>query len=444
MKYVVSLYPNRELRVVRCPSRAVGAEPCPRVVPPQIPAGGIPEASEAVPESEPGSSEVPPSPLTLHPNSEPGVRPGWGVMGRETRFGTNARRSLLRCGGVFDADSIPPGEVVFLTGTLPGGTMDAFVTLASWSSAIVDRLKSWISKHEKATYSMYVWERQKRGALHLHYAVRLSDPSARSAVLAGFKSWWYRQMCRISDDSGVDVFEWKGGAGTWRGKCEVIQADAQLCEKSISSYLAKYASKGAGKVNEGCDGEGVKMPWPVRWWGCSRHLGARCRELTKKEVFEGISWGQEKTKTEFVKGAFERGFNSSEEISKLHGQGFTADNCDDLSNIRHRYSDKAKTSEVFVGYGPNSVNVYNEIIEFFRPSKNYEPIAPGYDAEGYRIAGWGYAGGEWCLRHDNPVSNEDDCTSIDGSRGASPGPTEVCGGTDGEYQQLEMLSAPKR
>lgn len=444
MKYVVSLYPNREVRVVRCPSVSLGRPEVPKAVCPQTLAEGIPEVVEAESGAERSEGPAPPSPLTLRPNSEPQARPGWGSLGRETVFGTNARRSLLRCGGVFDADGIPPEEVVFLTGTLPGGTMDAFVAIAAWSSAIVDRLKSWVSKHEKSTYSLYVWERQGRGALHLHYAVRLSCPVARSAILAGFRGWWYRQMCSVSDAACVDLFAWGNGRGSWRGRPDVIQADAQLCYRSISSYLAKYASKGAGKVGDRCDGEGVKMPWPVRWWGCSRPLTARCRELTKKEVFEGISWGQEKQKTEFIKGVYEDEFNDARELRKLREEGLTADSCEDLANIRYRYSDKAKTSEVFVGYGPASESVYNKIVKFFRPEKNDEPIVAGYDQKGCRLPGWSLSGGVWSYRHDHALDVQVDKSSDDGTLESSGRPVEMSRGAECKPEQMALLFPPVR
>lgn len=366
MRYLVRLYPNRELRVVRCPSRLVRAEPSPKVVPLQIPAGGIQEAVEAEPEGDAGEPEASPSPLTLRPNSEPLPRSGYGTMGRETRFGVNARRSLLRCGGVFDLEKIPPEEVVFLTGTLPGGTMDAMVALASWSSCIVDRLKSWVSKRAKSTYSLYVWERQRRGALHLHYAVHIPCPVARHSVLAGFKSWWASALHRVGANSGVDMFAWANGRGTWADRPDVVQADAQLCQRTISGYLAKYASKEEGKGGAHADAEGVVAPWPVRWWGCSRPLLEACRRYTESIEVDGLSYSSSRQKDELVYELFAKAFYSPRERGRLERDGGDAESVEAGGSTWHSYTDKAGSSRVWVGYGPQARDAWNEIVPIFK------------------------------------------------------------------------------
>lgn len=256
------------------PDRVLRAEPSPPIglVPSGVEGQRPPDQRESVP------------PLTLPPDSpplgSPKVRAGFGTLGAPTRFGVNGRRTILRCGGVFSACKVPPSEVLFLTGTLPGGTFEAKLAIARYSSCIVKALKTWLSKWVPDAWSLYVWELQKRGALHLHYAVWVPEESVRAHILSAFHAWWYRRMELLCDESGTDVFAWESGTGTWRGRPDVVQAKAEICRKCPSSYIAKYASKAEGKADHGETPGDMGSPWPVQWWGVSRPLQAKCRELS--------------------------------------------------------------------------------------------------------------------------------------------------------------------
>lgn len=219
----------------------------------------------------------PPS-LTDGSNSSPPLceKPGYGGTPRRVMFGLRARRRIIRAGACLD-EFVPAGEVLFLTGTLPGGTGEAMRAIACWSSWLVHSLKKWIWKRERSSDSLYCWEYQKRGALHLHYAVRLSSAVARRFVKDGFRRWWYAAMRNISDRAGCDVFA-RATGGTWKDAPEKIQADAQVVEKSVGRYLAKYLSKAATGFSS------VMHPSPVRWFGVSRSLSARVAAATCEVV----------------------------------------------------------------------------------------------------------------------------------------------------------------
>lgn len=298
-RIIAHSYPNGEVRAVICPDTSVRRDR---------------------PPAEP--SELP---LTLHPNSEP-VKPGFGGTPRITRFGNNARRTLSRCSGVFDRDGIPPGEIVFLTGTLPGGTREAMDALAKWSSYAVDLLKSHISKMGIASaYSMYVWEHQKRGALHLHYAIHVPDEMLRSRLIDRFKSIWTHVIDAICVKSSVNLWLSEKGVN-WAEKKEVIQADAQAVYKSVGSYLAKYLGKQA-PYSTHKDAFGVPYLPPVRWWGCSRPLLSRMHQLTKRMTIERCSL----YKIQSIR-------NSMLEILTYS------------ANPVHTYFSRCRTSQVFVTY----------------------------------------------------------------------------------------------
>lgn len=226
--------------------------------------------------------EPPPlaEPLTLARNSKPegsvssGPAPGYGGIPRNSRFGLNAKRSLLRAGGAIDRLVKSPSEVVFLTGTLPGSTPEAIEAMARYSAFALHRLKAWVNKHVPSKKDFYCWELQKRGALHLHYAVVVGEQQVRDRIVDGFARQWYRILERISDESGVDLFG-RAEGGSWRGRLDKCQFYAQEVEKSVAAYLSKYCSKDAGKV-----ADGVRAWPPTRWWGVSRPLQEFCRELS--------------------------------------------------------------------------------------------------------------------------------------------------------------------
>lgn len=215
-------------------------------------------------------------------------RPGFGGLPRPTKFGNNARRTISRCAGVFTLDGIPPGQFLFLTGTIPGSTAPAFEAVARWSSWIVKTIKTWLSdRGALGAYSIYVWEFQRRGALHIHYCVQVEDPLIRERVLREWRDRWASILDGVSERASVDVWARKSG-GTWATNKRVVQADAQIVEKSVGAYLSKYLSKSA-PTNQSKGGEEQTFHGPVRWWGAARSLLKRCRELTESFEVEGIS-----------------------------------------------------------------------------------------------------------------------------------------------------------
>jgi hypothetical protein len=178
-----------------------------------------------------------------------------------------------------DALMQAPKEAIFLTGTLPGSTPAAMRAMADYSAYAVNALKAWISKRHRATHSFYVWELQKRGALHLHYCLWVPDPVTRESICSGFKGEWARILDSIGAKSGIDMWARKEG-GTHAGNQEVLQAYAQEVRKSVAAYMAGYCT---GKAKHAADADSPYFP--TRWWGVSRPLLKATRDSTiEKEV----------------------------------------------------------------------------------------------------------------------------------------------------------------
>lgn len=206
---------------------------------------------------------------------------GYGELPiRLTKFGNEAKRSIQRAARALDGVVENPSDILFLTGTLPGSGQEQFLAMAEWSSWIVHRLKAWIANYVPGKMDFYCWELQKRGALHLHYAVHCPDEGDSQFILEGFKSQWIRLLDEVSEKTGVDLYLNAVRGFSHAPNKEVVQAKAERVLKGVGNYLGKYLSKST----QGTSRRGVFAP--CRWWGVSRPL----RELEKSERMENVTF----------------------------------------------------------------------------------------------------------------------------------------------------------
>lgn len=199
---------------------------------------------------------------------------------RLTRFTRKASKTIQRCARALDEYSQSPGHILFFTGTLPGTGADKYEALAKWSSYVVHRLKAWVAKRLPSKFDFYCWELQKRGALHLHYAVHCPDESIAQELIDGFKDEWINLLKTVGSKTGVNLFVNEGRGIDWLNHPEHIQAKTERVVKSVGAYLGKYL----GKASRGETKQGRFNP--CRWWGCSRPL----RELEKSMRQEHIEF----------------------------------------------------------------------------------------------------------------------------------------------------------
>lgn len=200
---------------------------------------------------------------------------------KRTRFGRDAATRIMRAGGALDLFDPVPGHYVFLTGTLPGDTDWAKWAIANYAHVLVDRLKSWLSKRLANRLEFYVWENQKRGALHLHYCCHIPEESVRSRVIAEFKDQWIRLLDGICEDSGVSVWG-RYQESTHEFRKKVLQVYAQAVTKSVAAYMAGYCSSASNKhsLDDKCSF------YPKRWFGVSRPLSSLIEGYSKTETKE--------------------------------------------------------------------------------------------------------------------------------------------------------------
>lgn len=184
-------------------------------------------------------------------------------------------------GGALDTICSDPSDYVFLTGTLPSSDTRAYRAMAVYASEMVECLHRYIRRTIRCEYWFYVWELQKRGALHIHYCAYVPDPVLRNKLIQSFKPKWQEILDIVGERANIDMWSRANGE-SWASNKGVLQAYAQEVRYSVAAYMAKYCGKGSGEEEVPKE----RQYYPARWWGASRKLSALVKELTQ----EAYSW----------------------------------------------------------------------------------------------------------------------------------------------------------
>lgn len=203
---------------------------------------------------------------------------GWGHPAKLTTFGKKARHTLLQAGAVVDA--IAGKNIYEVTCTIPGSTPEAFEAVANWSGWIINRLIQPFRDRGKDALWFYVWELQKRGALHLHFAIAAFTLAEAKLLAEGLEYQWWELLLELSEKAGVDVFA-RSERRSWRDKPAVWQSHVSAVRKSVAAYFSKYLGKAVSR-SQGQKQRGGKVYCPARWWGCSSKVKRLIAENTMK------------------------------------------------------------------------------------------------------------------------------------------------------------------
>jgi hypothetical protein len=189
---------------------------------------------------------------------------GWGFSPKPTTFGKNARHRLLEAGAIMDG--LYGKNVCEVTCTIPGSTRESFRTVSQYSGWIMNRLTQIVrrSKHDPAWF--YVWELQKRGALHLHFAIGCSNLPDALELAQKIEFKWFELLLELQDKMNVDVFR-KNAKWSWRNAPEKWQSHVLPVYKSCAAYFSKYVGKQSNVVTRN-----NKAFCPARWWGSSSSI----------------------------------------------------------------------------------------------------------------------------------------------------------------------------
>ena len=201
-------------------------------------------------------------------------RKAWHLPTRKY-FRASGRIRVMECASI--AERLYGKSAIFCTMTIPGSGWRIAAAIAGSSGKIINRVKQWFRDNLTDTYSFFsVWEWQKRGMLHLHCCVASNEREKLENLRQGLKQRWITLLQDISWDCRIDVFR-KNSNWTWQDDLETCQMEAVWVTKSISRYLAKYASKCVSTQTR------PRFFCPTRWWSTDRGT-ARLAAMERTEV----------------------------------------------------------------------------------------------------------------------------------------------------------------
>lgn len=169
-----------------------------------------------------------------------------------------------------------PSKAHEVTLTLPANYTEAFTALAAYSGYAVNRLFQPIRRdYGSDCLWFFVWEYQRRGALHMHICIFHEDENEGQKICARLIDQWHKILCDISEMSGFCLFTAKQ-----KDRCTIRskhQHHTSPIKKDVGRYFAKYAGKEESKQNWYC------QKYPVsRFWGSSKMV----KEIIKKNSFQ--------------------------------------------------------------------------------------------------------------------------------------------------------------
>lgn len=202
----------------------------------------------------------------------------YGMTQKPKVFSKLARHRLLEAGAVVDKLGLKDSSSL-LTLTLPGGTPEAKDALARWSGWIVNRQTQFLrrDKRLKNCHWFFVWEWQKRGALHQHWCVSADTYELAQLATLAMKDAWYKCLDEISMKEGIDMYLKEGGSNSWKHSPDKWVWNEQKVKKDVGRYFAKYASKEVAYTKEQQKTCKRKVYFPSRWFGSSANIKKACK-----------------------------------------------------------------------------------------------------------------------------------------------------------------------
>jgi hypothetical protein len=211
-------------------------------------------------------------------NTRATPKPGWGSISKVKEFKPAARRALLNCGGAADK-AFGKKNQRELTLTLPGSTPQNLRTLAAYSSWVVNRLLQVVRRYNYKVLQcqqigcFYVWEFQKRGALHMHWCLAGGTCTLRAKLALALRDKWFECLKELEEYVQVDMFARLDGK-SWKSSPDKWQWHSSSIRKGAGRYFAKYASKSKSKTVS----DKTEVYCPPRFWGCNGILRAAIRD----------------------------------------------------------------------------------------------------------------------------------------------------------------------
>jgi len=174
---------------------------------------------------------------------------------------------LRECGAAMDILSGGRLEECYeICLTLPANHEAAFFALSKNTYFATNRIFDYLRKQYRGEVSwFYVWEYQKRGALHLHMAVHHRASLLLPTICSDIKRSWIRILQDIGEMENTCMFTDKS-----MKKCvmpDKWQMHSDQIRKGVGAYFSKYAGKEESKQSWYC------QKYPIsRFWGSSKQI----------------------------------------------------------------------------------------------------------------------------------------------------------------------------
>lgn len=208
------------------------------------------------------------------------------------RFGNIQAQAIHECGAALEMLACEPRFCHVTTLTLPANHQEAFECLAARSGSIINSLFQPIrDRYPDMKYWFFVWEYQKRGALHLHIAHYHPDECEGMLIGNIIIEKWHQILCDISEETGIWMLSAKHNGD--REIQDFYQYHTQPMRKSVAGYFSKYCSKASNKEENNYVKKFSRMYPPSRFWGCSSQIKLirkensfnNCRDYTEDKEF---------------------------------------------------------------------------------------------------------------------------------------------------------------
>ena len=208
------------------------------------------------------------------------------------RFGNIQAQAIHECGAALEMFSCEPRFCHVTTLTLPANHQQAFECLAARSGSIINSLFQPIRRlYPDTNCWFFVWEYQKRGALHAHIAHYHPDECEGMLIGNIIIEQWHKILCEISKETGIWMLSAKH-QDDYEVK-DFYQYHTQPMYKSVAGYFSKYASKASNKEENNYVKKFSLMYPPSRFWGCSSEIKRirkenhfhNCRDYTENKAF---------------------------------------------------------------------------------------------------------------------------------------------------------------
>jgi len=212
---------------------------------------------------------------------------GYGKTPKIKYFSHKSGQKIRETGAVIDrlcGESVERCRVVTLT--IPSSELAAYKVISDYSGYAVNRLFQVVRRDYSIANWFYVYEHQKRGALHLHICVYHEDTNTSKEIGIKLCEKWREVLQDISAKSGVNMLFSKGF--NRETKLSEMQLDNQEMKLGCGAYFSKYASKNSGKYSDDINSINARKYPPSSFWGRSRELAKECEKQSFKFNFDGF------------------------------------------------------------------------------------------------------------------------------------------------------------